>query len=244
MADWELIKINVSNNNWTKASAEMVAELVGGEVVMATDLGITHVIVESGYTHVDVNTASHDVPFLICPDWKWGLVGWYWNNYYNPGAFTLQTLNEGQSTHIAMFGGDYTCEGDWLYMNGDGFHAFKQRRTNDSYNSKMIFDNIKDLVNGGSTYGIMSSTQLFDVVNEKKVGAVPKEVQVVAQNDGSCFVEIVPNMMYGVNDVLCAEHVMRGFYDYDATSRGGKVVLINGVKYERIEYTNLYIPLE
>lgn len=243
MSDWELIQLTTSNSVWTRASAELFASYIpDASVVMATDLGITNVIVESGYTHVNIDTSVTNVPMVVIPDSLYGLVGWNISNYYNPGALTLQSL-ETQSQYWGGFGGDYSCASQWAVFDGGAFVAFKQRKSDE--NAVLVYDTITNLLTGESVNGFMSQNYIYDVVNgDKANNDVGFSNQNIMQSDGNLYTEIIKYSRYSDNAVYQAENTYIALYDYDYYYNRDKSISIDGVVFNRMAKSGLYIPVE
>ena len=236
---WEIIDVSVSSNHITKASADALAEVLGGYVEWASALGIENMIVEAGYTHVNINIASQDMPCICFDNSDYCLVGWYYSNYYNPGAFSLQPI-QAQSNYTLLLGGDYTCAGQWKAYKGDDYAYIDQQKS--SMNCKFCVDKIQNLVTGAESKGLITgSGYIFDLENGQYASNVPCAYNTIAQNDGTCYTEVIKAMAYNSNNVYQCENLYKIIYDYD-TGRA-KTILINGIKMSKIP-NELYIPVE
>ena len=249
MAEWNVIRLEADNNGiWTRASAEILAELVGGTVQMAyADLGITAISVHYWYVNIDVDTTQTDAPLLTWDGCPYGMIGWSKGGYYNPGSFSIVTLDQTAVFVANMGGGDGGCSGTWDYLEGDGFVAFKQTSKSElGNNAVFVYDTATNLVTGDTEQALIGNG-IIVALNGDVASSSAFSPQVVSMNDGSPYVEVLKHIcIVGSSSphtgVYQAENTYRSVWDYD--SGRDKNVLINGIKFNRMGGTYLYIPTE
>ena len=251
MAEWNVIRLEADSNGiWKRASAEILAELVGGTVQMAyADLGITAISVHYWYVNIDVDTTQTDAPLLTWDGCPYGMIGWSKGGYYNPGSFSIVTLDQTAVYVANMGGGDGSCVGTWDYLEGDGFVAFKQTsKSTLGNNAVFVFDEVTNLVTGATSNGLVDGSKIISLDGNTPSNR-PFGSTAVAMNDGAAYVEVLKAITYGngtntpFSCVYQAEHTYYAVWDYDSNDRD-KNVLINGVKFNRMSGTYVYIPTE
>lgn len=248
MAEWEIINLSVNSNGvWTQTSAETVAGYVDGTVKMAyADLGIEAISVHYWYVSIDIDTTQTDVPLLTWDGSSYGMIGWSIGGYYNPGSFSLLTLDQ-TAVYVASIGsGDHGCTGTWSVLQGDGFTAFKQTSKQTlSDNAYFVYDTAKNLMTGDVVRAICGSSQIVDLDNGVVDTSRPFSRVDSSQTDGSLYVEVVKLMSNSdspITSVYEAEHTYYPIWDYD--QHRDKNVLINGIKFNRMGYSDVYVPTE
>ena len=247
MAEWQLINLATDSNGvWTQTSCETIANLVDGQCKMAyADLGIESITVNYWYVNIQIDTTQTDVPLLVWDGCVYGVIGWSIGGYYNPGSFSIITLDTNSVYVSNLGGGDHGCGGAWVYLEGDGFTAFKQVQKTSAYeNAKWVYDTALNAITG-DTVPVLIDTAITDILNGVHVDSSPITAQSSTQNDGSLYVEVVKLMCKGGSPVTAffvADHTYYPVWDYD-TARD-KNVLINGVKFNRMGTSYMYVPVE
>lgn len=246
MSDWQVINIGVSNNAWNVASAEMMAEYLGGEMQMAyADLGIESIEIRYWYVSISYNTVNTDVPVITFSGFPYVMLGVSSGGYYNTTVkFAFITIDTASTWVFGIGGGDGGCGGTWNVFEGDGFTALKQMGNSSCI---LVKDTANDLVNGGTVDAIVGNGVLVDIDNGLVVDSSVFSSQVIAQNDGQTFTEVVNEIFVDStggsgSHVYNTEHVYKSLFDYDSSR--DKNILINGIKMNRMLSSNYYIPLE
>ena len=247
MAEWVVEQFAAnSNGTWTTATAEKIAEYLGGEVQWAyADLGIEELTIQGYQLYVHIDTTQTDVPYITWSYCPWGLLGISSGGYYNTGSFSLMTLATSSTFVANVGGGDHSFSGSWSVLEGDGFVAFKQTsKTTLSDNAVFVFDTATDLMTGNTVQAIIDS-KVIDLENGVVDSNSIVSRQESTQSDGSLYVELINFMRKSsapITSIYQAEHTYFPLWDYD--SGRDKNVLVNGIKFNRMGATNLYIPLE
>lgn len=246
MSEWEVINIGTSNGAWNVASAEMMAEYLGGEMQMAyADLGIESITISYWYISQTYDTTQTDIPLVTWSGCPYALLGASIGGYYGTTCkFPIVTIAQASTWVATIGGGDGGCGGTWNVFEGDGFTALKQMNGSSCF---LVKDTANDLVNGGTVNAIFGNGIMFDVDNGVIVDTSVVSSQVIAQNDGQTFTEVVNEMLVDStggsgSHVYNSEHVYKYIFDYDSSR--DKNILINGVKMNRMVVSNYYIPLE
>ena len=248
MAEWQVITLNVDSNGvWTQASAELIAGYTDGTVQMAyADLGIELISISYWYVSFSIDTTQTDVPVLTWDGCDYGMVGWSRGGYYNPGSFSLITLDETAVYFTNVAGGDGGCGGTWNVLEGNGFVAFKQTsKSSSSDNACFVYDTAKSLVTGDTVSALIDASRIFSLGDNVNATNNAMSPTVVTQTDGSAYVEIMNLIMFNnepVSEVYQADHVYFPVWDYDSYRE--KNVRINGIKFNRMGYTFMYVPTE
>lgn len=252
MADWEVLNIAVgSNGAWTKATAEAIAENMNGTVKMAyADLGITRVTTTNyWYSTIDIDTTQADVPIITWDGQAaYGLVGFRVGGYYDTVVkFVVMTLGETTAQYFANLGAGEGGIGTSLnVLVGEDFVAYKQTQLSTvTYNAVLLYAEVTDFATGNPVRVLMDNTnKLFDIDNGISLSSndVPFTTYAIAQNDGTCYVEVVKRILYNDDHLYQADHIYQAVLDYD--SQRDKTVLINGVKMNRMINSTIYIPVE
>ena len=246
MSEWQVINITTANSAWDVASAEMMAEYLGGEVQMAhSDLGIESIEIRYWYVNISYNTVNTDVPVITFSGFPYAMLGVSSGGYYNTTVkFAFITLDMASTWVFGIGGGDGGCGGTWNVFEGDGFTALKQMT---GYNCFLVKDTANDLVNGDTVDAIIGNGTLIDIDNGLTVESSIFNSQVIAQSDGRAFVEVVKALMVDSTSgsgshVYEAEHVYKALYEYESSR--DKNILINGIKFNQMLTTDYFIPLE
>lgn len=251
MAEWEIINVNTSNNVWTYASAETIANCMSSASAQwaYADLGITAISIHYWYINIDIDTTSTDVPIITWDGCDYGMVGLSYGGYYPTTAkFVILTLNETASYVVNFGGGDGGCGGILEAFQGQGFTAFKQGNTDINDCAVFVYDETaEDLVSGETVRAIVGNGAIFDLDNGIYSSQSVFGTNTVVQSDGTAFVEVLKAMIVDKTDntgskVYQSNNVYRTLYDYD--SNRDKTVLINGIKMNKMRATNLYISTE
>ena len=246
MSEWQVINITTANSAWDIASAEMMAEYLGGEVQMAyADLGIESIAIHYWYVSINYNTVNTDVPLITFSGFPYAMLGVSVGGYYNTTVkFAFITLDTASTWVFGIGGGDGGCSGTWNVFEGDGFTALKQMTGSSCI---LVKDTANDLVNGGTVDAIIGNGVLVDIDNGLVVENSIFNAQVIAQSDGRAFVEVVKALMVDSTNgsgshVYEAEHVYKALYEYESSR--DKNILINGIKFNQMLITDYFIPLE
>lgn len=249
MAEWEVIRLaTTSNGVWTLESAQIIAGYLNGEVKMAyADLGIQTISVHYWYVNVDLDTTQTDVPLIVWDDAVYAFLGLSSGGYYNTGSFMLITLDETATYVCNIGGGDHGLGGTWNVLQGDGFVAFKQTsKTTLSDNARFVFDTAINLITGESVQAFIGDYSIVDINNGNVASSQAVSTNTISETDGTLYVEIIK--MLTMDDaspkkfVYQADNTYSAVWDYD-TGRD-KNVLINGVKFNRMGASRIYIPTE
>lgn len=245
MSEWEVVNIGISNSAWNVASAEIMAEYLGGEVQMAyADLGIESIEIRYWYVSISYNTVNTDVPVITFSGFPYAMLGVSSGGYYNTTVkFAFITIDTASTWVFGIGGGDGGCGGTWNVFEGDGFTALKQMNAS----CFLVKDTANDLVNGDTVDAIVGNGVLVDIDNGLVVDSSVFSSQVIAQNDGQTFTEVVNEIFVDStggsgSHVYNTEHVYKSLFDYDSSR--DKNILINGIKMNRMLSSNYYIPLE
>ena len=246
MSEWEVVNIGISNSAWNVESAEIMAEYLGGEVQMAyADLGIESIEIRYWYVSISYNTVNTDVPVITFSGFPYAMLGVSVGGYYNTTVkFAFITLDTASTWVFGIGGGDGGCGGTWNVFEGDGFTALKQMGGSSCF---LVKDTANDLVNGDTVDAIIGNGVLVDIDNGLAVDSSVFSSQVIAQNDGKAFVEVVKALMVdntngSGSNVYEAEHVYKALYEYESSR--DKNILINGIKFNQMLITDYFIPLE
>ena len=246
MSEWQVINITTANSAWDVASAEIMAEYLGGEVQMAyADLGIERIEIRYWYVSISYNTVNTDIPVITFSGLPYAMLGVSSGGYYNTTVkFAFITLDTASTWVFGIGGGDGGCSGIWNVFEGDGFTALKQMTGSSCI---LVKDTANDLVNGGTVDAIIGNGVLVDIDNGLVVENSIFNAQVIAQSDGRAFVEVVKALMVdntsgSGSHVYEAEHVYKALYEYESSR--DKNILINGIKFNQMLITDSFIPLE
>ena len=246
MSEWQVINITTANSAWDVASAEIMAEYLGGEVQMAyADLGIERIEIRYWYVSISYNTVNTDIPVITFSGLPYAMLGVSSGGYYNTTVkFAFITLDTASTWVFGIGGGEGGCSGLWNVFEGDGFTALKQMT---GYSCFLVKDTVNDLVNGGTVDAIMGNGVLVDIDNGLVVENSLFNAQVIAQSDGRTFVEVVKTLMIdnasgSGSHVYEAEHVYKALFEYESSR--DKNILINGIKFNQMLITDYFIPLE
>lgn len=246
MSEWQVINITTANSAWDIASAEIMAEYIGGEVQMAyADLGIESIDINYWYIHQTYDTTQTDIPLVTWSGCPYALLGASIGGYYGTTCkFPIVTIAQASTWVATIGGGDGGCGGTWNVFEGDGFTALKQMNGSSCF---LVKDTANDLVNGGTVNAIFGNSILFDTDNGLVVDSSIFSSQVITQSDGRAFVEVVKALMVdntsgSGSHVYEAEHVYKALYEYESSR--DKNILINGIKFNQMLTTDYFIPLE
>lgn len=246
MSEWEVVNIGISNSAWNVASAEIMAEYLGGEMQMAyADLGIESIYINYWYVSQTYDTTQNDIPLVTWSGCPYALFGASIGGYYGTTCkFPIVTITQNSTFVSQIGGGDGGCGGTWNVFEGDGFIALKQMNGSSCF---LVKDTANDLVNGGTVNAIVGNGILFDVTNGVIVDSSVFSSQVIVQSDGRAFVEVVKALMVDSTSgsgshVYEAEHVYKALFEYESSR--DKNILINGIKFNQMLTTDYFIPLE
>lgn len=246
MSEWEVVNIGISNSAWNVASAEIMAEYLGGEVQMAyADLGIESIEIRYWYVSISYNTVNTDIPVITFSGFPYAMLGVSSGGYYNTTVkFAFITIDTASTWVFGIGGGDGGCGGTWNVFEGDGFTALKQMNGSSCI---LVKDTANDLVNGSTVDAIIGNGTLIDIDNGLVVDSSVFNAQVIAQSDGRAFVEVVKALMVDSTSgsgshVYEAEHVYKALFEYESSR--DKNILINGIKFNQMLTTDYFIPLE
>lgn len=251
MADWEIISVNTSNNVWTYASAEAIANCMSSASAKwaYADLGITAISIHYWYINIDIDTTSTDVPIITWDGCDYGMIGLSYGGYYPTTAkFVILTLGETASYVVNFGGGDGGCGGMIEALQGNGYTAFKQSNSDIRDCAVFVYDEaVEELVSGETVRAIVADGAIFDLENGVYSSQMVFGYNTIAQSDGTAFVEVLKIMIADKTDstgnkVYQSNNVYRTLYDYDSSR--DKTVLINGIKMNKMRATNLYISTE
>lgn len=249
MAEWEIIEVTTSNNVWSKTSAEKIAEAAQGSVKMAyADLGIKAISVHYWYVSIDIDTTATDVPLLTWTDCDYGMLGFAYGGYYPTTLkFGILTLTE-TATYITSFGGgDGGCSGVMNIYKGDGFAAFKQRKSSLTNSAVFAYDEVTDLATGETVRALLRDSLIFDLDNGISSSNRILYTNIISQSDGTAYTEVT-NIMFADKTDGSGSHIYlsKNFYcaliDYD--SGRDKTIIINGIKMNKMNAGNLFVPVE
>lgn len=248
MAEWQVINLIVDSNGvWTRESAELIAGYTDGTVQMAyADLGITSISISYWYVSFSIDTTQTDVPVVTWNGFNYGMVGWNKGGYYNPSSFSLITLDETAVYFSNIAGGDGGCTGTWNVLEGDGFVAFKQTSKSSDYdNAKFVYDTATNLVTGDTVSALIDESKIVSLDDNVNASNNLISPTVITQADGSAYVEIIKLIRFPsepISEVYQADHVYWAVWDYDQYR--DKNVRINGVKFNRMGTSYMYVPTE
>lgn len=246
MASWETVNITASNGTWTRESAEIIAEKSNGTVQMAyADLGVELIDVNYWYIHQTFDTTVNDVPMVVWGNSDLVMVGFSIGGYYGTTLkFGVLRISGTTASYATGFGGgDGGCTGTMNILQGDGFTAFKQTGNSSGNNGYFVYNEVEDIVNGGTVQAIHNGSALADFDNGVVCNKIiPYSYSIVSQSDGSAYVEVT-EPLYGDDDhIYQAVNVYYTFYDYDQNR--DKTILINGIKMNRMATSYIYVPTE
>lgn len=246
MSEWQVINITTANSAWDVASAEMMAEYLGGEVQMAyADLGIESIEIRYWYVSISYDTVNTDIPVITWSGFPYAMLGVSSGGYYNTTVkFAFITLDTASTWVFGIGGGDGGCGGTWNVFEGDGFTALKQMNGSSCF---LVKDTANDLVNGGTVDAIVGNGILVDIDNGLAIDSSVFSSQVITQNDGRAFMEVVKTLMVDStggsgSHVYEVENVYKALFEYESSR--DKNILINGIKFNQMLTSDYLIPLE
>lgn len=244
---WEICNINTVASVWDYASAERVAGYCNAHVARASTLGIATIYIHPGYVSIDIDTSQVDAPVVYWDDCNYCMIGLNFSGYYNTTMKMCIVSIASTATYVTNFGGgDGGCYGQWLVTKTDEFAAFKQTASNVNNVGIFVYDELTDLATGDTVRVVLSRGNLFDLDHGIATIAKLYDGIVVAETDGTTFVEVA-HIMYadktdGTGSHIYQSHLYSAMYDYD--SNVDKTILINGVKMNRMDNSYLYVPVE
>lgn len=257
MGEWYLIQTSREPgiSYVSKTTLTAIAELLGGEVKYASDWGFTEI--------TGLYRTTPDLTKL--PIWKpsdnslYGFCFYDGSSYGSSDstAYALK-LDEPVTSAYTSFGSFHISSGPYNILRvfvGDGFGAIANLDSqSEYYRGYFILDTFHDVKNDRDFLGFGNGSYILDLENAPDANYYSKRFEkvsdgnIIAQTDGSLYLEIIPNWLKisetGTGllaNFIQGENFMRRYYDYSSAEKN---VLINGVKYSQLYYSNLYFPTE
>lgn len=250
MADWELISISFSEQCLSKNAWNTIANLIGGEVYTASELGITSI----EFTVSDVSVSDYSQLAVYVPNGaEYGVIAWGGGGtgtyYRNCSVFAIPlTQGDIQATGSIPWGINRTHTNARV-LAGNGFSIISSKDT--TYTTGVLaFDTFHDEINDEDVIGAIGSrggTQYYainlsngDILTGKPIGMVQ------TQTDGSLYVELIKTHAVKLVDnlihsVIVSENLYHRLYDYNEQEKN---VLINGIKFSSVLTTEIFFPTE
>lgn len=258
MGEWHLIQTSREPNisYVSKTTLTAIAELLGGEVKYASDWGFTEI--------TGLRSAISDLTKL--PIWKpsdsslYGFCFFDGQSYGSSDstAYALKLDEPVTSPFTAFSSSFYIGSSPYNTLRvfvGDGFGAIANLDNQSQYyRGYFILDTFHDVKNDRDFLGFGTGGNILDLENAPDANYYGvrfekvSEGNIIAQTDGSLYLEIIPNWLKiyetGTNliaNFIQGENFMRRYYDYSSAEKN---VLINGIKYSQLYYSSLYFPTE
>ena len=257
MGEWHLIQTSRESgiSYVSKTTLTAIAELLGGEVKYASDWGFTEI--------TGLRSTTPDLTKL--PIWKPSDSSLYGFCFYDGSsygssdstAYALK-LDEPVTSAYTSFNSFYIGSSPYNMLRvfvGDGFGAIANLDNQSQYyRGYFILDTFHDVKNDRDFLGFGNGGYILDLENAPDANYYSKKFEkvsdgsIIAQTDGSLYLEIIPNWLKIsetdtglIANFIQGENFMRRYYDYSSAEKN---VLINGVKYSQLYFSSLYFPTE
>lgn len=253
MAEWQLVTISKINGYYDYATVKKIADIIGGSVNYASELGYTSI---TGLWNDSNVPAMNRLPIYIPDGSIYGLIFYAGASYGSAdGRIYLVLLSEsGDVVSKGVISGTPYGSYPIRVFAGSGFSVLSDSMSASSYfRDWCAFDTFENVRLGGSCLCVIGDgSQLIDIENPKEddysniYASKGFSGSNIVQTDGTLFGEYVPYVAYcsgngGNANILVAENIMIGLYDY---SEFEKIIEVNGVEFSSIMNSRVYFPTE
>lgn len=255
MSEWQYITISKTRGYYDYATLTRIANLIGGTVNYASDLGYTSI---SGLWNNNPPAMNHLAVYI--PDGSiYGLI-FYAGASYGSADLRVYFVLLSESGDVTAktgasgcpYGGSYPAR---IFM-GDGFYILADNLSNSNdYSGWCAFDTFENVKQNTDVFCYLSGSYVVDLetsIDESEYqyydAQYPLSGSVITQDDGTLYVELTPLFAVydaknynGKENILIAENVKQGIFDYRSIER---VIEVNGVEFSSILKTHTYFPTE
>ncbi len=255
MSEWQYITISKTNGYYDYATLTRIANLIGGTVNYASDLGYTSI---SGLWNN--NPLAMNKLAVYIPDGSiYGLI-FYAGASYGSAALRVYFVLLSESGAVTAkvgavgcpYGGSYPARifvGDGFYILADNLSASNDYRGWCAFDT---FENVKENTDVfcyfSDYYAVDLETPIDESMYHFYYAGKVLDGSVVTQGDGTLYAELVP-MPYvydakdynGKENILITKNIKLGLFDYRSVER---VIEVNGVEFSSILNSHIFFPTE